>query len=173
MGHPRESYDDSFEERLQKIILDNGENLGSELAILKNALEWVKKPVITVDVITPTDAKFREILNLIAAYFSATKVIEGRSVGTEQYEEVRGILSQDTGIIVVVDTNTRNKIPFDGWLHSQDQGMKEGRQDFQKITTERDTHVILVRFHDSSDKKQLLAALSPNDFLDAQIKCTT
>ncbi|OGJ49942.1 hypothetical protein A2307_00800 [Candidatus Peregrinibacteria bacterium RIFOXYB2_FULL_33_20] len=164
-----------LEEKIERITSDDGEILKSVLIRLSTKLERLNKPVMIVDVITPTEAKFREILHLISAYFSASEVIEGRTTSLAQYIELENILSQHEGLIVVADTNTGKKIPFDGWLHSQDQGMKDSKyaDSFRKITTERNTHIILVRFLDSSDQQQFQAALGPNDFLDAYIKCTT
>jgi polyribonucleotide nucleotidyltransferase len=169
------NYDPGLEEKIGRITSNDGETLKSILTRLKIKLKRLNKPVMTINVITPTESKFREILHLISEYFSASEVIEGKTTGIAQYIELENILLQGTGLIVIADTDTGKKIPSDGWLHSQDQGMKDGKyaDNFRKITTERNTHIILVRFLDSSDQQQFQAALGLNDFLDADIKCTT
>lgn len=163
---------DSLEERLQKIILDDGETLDVALRILKKKFEYSKKAVLTVDIITSPDSDFYKFIDIISEYFTGSKVIKCSSTGLQQYEEIENILLNNTGIVIVVDMATSAVIPFAGWLHSQDQGIKENRGDLKKISTEKNTHIILIRYSDAADKRQLLNAIAPNDFLDCQIKYT-
>ena len=161
-------------ENLHQLALDNGETLGQEIALLKRRLRLTESAVITMNVLTDTLERFQLILTHLAKSLDLSP-IEGTSTGMQQYDEVRELLTTLKGNILVTDTKTRQIVPFAGWLHSQDQGMKGGElaKEFEQISQQHNnTRVILVRFFDTTDPDQLLKGLAKNDFLDHQIKLT-
>ena len=96
------------------------------------------------------------------------RFVKGKKTGTEQYDECAKLLQGGAKIKIIIDVNTYPSVPHDGYMHSQDQGFKSGsnRNKYNKLSKKFGTRVIIVRFCDTTQEKQLSAGTSTNSFSD-------
>lgn len=162
-------------ETIDSVVTDYEESLRTVLDKLKRLLDRTQNPILTVDIIVQTREKFDQILALLVTYFGGAQVLKSHKTGNEQYEEMlKALTDESPGLKIVVDENTYPMVPHDSWMHSQDQGFKDGK--YKKVydthSKKHKTKLLIVRFCNASDQKQLRIGLALNDFRNAMIKIT-
>jgi len=148
------------------------QEIKNDLEILAKKFERLNTPILTVDILTDSIEKFNMVLDEITRMFPEAEIRHGEKTGIDQYKECAQILQEGSGTKIIIDQNTYSSVPHDGYMHSQDQGLKSGRyrSDYDSLSKQHGSRIIIVRFCNTTQKNQLLAGLATNDFRDMDIK---
>ncbi len=157
-----------LERELDDVRLSDGSTLKEEFQILKERISLELPPKITiVDVVVSETADFQKILLQLKAYLKIPDIQVVDSSSYASFEQA--VLASKDLAVILKDEATSKEANHPGWIHSQDQGFKQGRElkDFMASTNKV---VVLVRYWDAKDDMKRKNILTLNDFNDSTIR---